>query len=87
MPIISFTDSALDEYNKLAITDKRSLKKVYSLIKSIQRDGALNGEGKPEALKGRKEYSRRIDEKNRLIYRIDENYNIIIVSCRGHYED
>lgn len=49
--------------------------------------GARWGTGKPESLKHRPGYSRRIDEQNRLVYDIDELQNIVIISCRGHYED
>lgn len=41
--------------------------------------------GKPEALKYRKGFSRRIDETNSLVYAIDENGVLWIISCRGHY--
>lgn len=40
-----------------------------------------------EALKKYPAYSRRIDEKNRLVYTIDELQNIKILSCKGHYEE
>lgn len=43
--------------------------------------------GKPEPLKYRAGYSRRIDEQNRLVYDIDSLENIVILSCRDHYED
>lgn len=46
----------------------------------------MQGIGKPEALKHRSGYSRRIDDANRLIYEIDELKIIKIVSCKGHYE-
>ena len=45
-------------------------KRINELIKDIERNGALNGIGKPEALKYRKGFSRRIDETNRLVYAI-----------------
>ena len=45
----------------------------YLYWQSIERNGALNGIGKPEALKYRKGFSRRIGETNRLVYAIDEN--------------
>lgn len=57
------------------------------LLKDIRVNGALEGTGKPEKLKYRPGYSRRIDEVNRLVYEIDELLNIKIISCRGHYED
>ena len=53
--------------------DKKTLKRINELIKDIERNGVLNGIGKPEALKYRKGFSRRIDETNRLVYAIDEN--------------
>ena len=46
---------------------KKTLKRINELIKDIERNGALNGIGEPEALKYRKGFSRRIDETNRLI--------------------
>lgn len=52
---------------------------------SISRDGAAFGEGKPEKLKVGQGYSRRFDEKNRMVTTTDEN-EIKIDSCYGHYE-
>jgi len=36
--------------------DKKTLKRINELIKDIQRNGFMKGIGKPEPLKGRKEY-------------------------------
>ena len=63
------------------------LKRINALLKDIRANGAQDGIGKPEKLKYRPGYSRRIDEADRLIYEIDELQNIKIISCRGHYED
>lgn len=57
------------------------------LLKDIRNNGTLEGIGRPERLKYRPGYSRRIDEKNRLVYEIDTLQNIKIISCRGHYEE
>jgi toxin YoeB len=85
---VTFTEDALNEYISWQSEDKKTLKRINELIRSIQRDGFMHGIGKPEALKGRKEYSRRIDDRgNRLTYVGDENQNLIILSCKGHYED
>ena len=65
--------------------DKKTLKRINELIKDIERNGALNEIGKPETLKYRKGFSRRIDQTNRLVYAIDENGVLWIISCRGHY--
>ncbi|HCT90848.1 MAG TPA: hypothetical protein DF613_05640 [Lachnospiraceae bacterium] len=37
--------------------------------------------------KYRKAWSRRIDKENRLIYDMDENGNLWIIACKGHYKD
>lgn len=52
-----------------------------------ERD-CYNGIGKPEPLKGNLSgwWSRRIDEANRIVYRI-ENGSIIIANCKGHYKN
>lgn len=47
------------------------------------------GIGKPELLRGSLTgfYSRRIDDKNRLVYSINEHGDIEIIQCKGHYGD
>ena len=80
-----WTDDGWADYLYLQSQDKKTLKRINELIKDIGRNGVLNGIGKPEALKYRKGFSRRIDETNRLVYAIDENGVLWIISCRGHY--
>lgn len=82
-----WSDRAWEEYLYWQMQDKKILKKVNALIKDIERNGALIGIGNPEQLKYRKAYSRRIDQTNRLVYDIDANKNLWIISCKGHYED
>ncbi|MCL1823278.1 MAG: Txe/YoeB family addiction module toxin [Oscillospiraceae bacterium] len=84
---VTFTEDGFKEYMNWQSEDKNTLVRINELIKSIQRDGFMKGIGKPEPLKGRKEYSRRIDDMNRLIYTGDKDRNLVIVSCKGHYED
>lgn len=86
MKLIWF-DKAWDDYLYWQMQDKRTLKRINELIKDIDRNGALTGIGKPEALKDNLQglFSRRIDEVNRLVYRISEDGVIEIVMCRGHY--
>ncbi len=82
-----FSDIAFEEYLYWQENKKIFFKKINALIKSIERDGALKGEGQPEKLKYLKDtYSRRIDKANRLVYQIVEN-TIVIKSCKGHYDD
>ena len=82
-----FTPTAWQQYTDWQLEDKKIVKRINELIKSIDRDGLSQGLGKPEPLKYRPGYSRRIDEANRLVYDIDELQNIKIISCRGHYEE
>ena len=83
----TFTGQGFSDYLCWQTQDKKTLKKINALLADIQRNGAMQGIGKPEPLKYRPGYSRRIDDKNRLVYEIDELQNIVILSCRGHYED
>lgn len=67
--------------------DKKLLKKANALLKDIER-GGYDGIGKPEPLKGNLSgyYSRRIDDYNRIVYKIENNI-IEIVQCGTHYHD
>ena len=71
------------------LQDKKTLKKINKLIFDIMRNGALGGKGKPELLKGDLSgyYSRRINEKDRLVYKIVNNDIVEIYSCKDHYSD
>jgi toxin YoeB len=82
----SWHDEAWDDYLHWQIQDKKTFKRINQLIKDIDR-APFDGIGKPEPLKHEYQgyWSRRIDEKNRLIYRV-ENNTIIIAQCRTHYE-
>ncbi|MCL1833831.1 MAG: Txe/YoeB family addiction module toxin [Leptospirales bacterium] len=82
-----WTDKAWSDYLYWQSQDKKTLNRINYLIKDIERNGN-DGIGKPEPLKGDFSgwWSRHIDEKNRLIYRI-ENDKITIVHCRTHYGD
>lgn len=85
---ILFTDTGWNQYTEWQGQDKKTIKRINQLLKSIDRDGAMQGIGKPELLKHNKSglYSRRIDEANRLVYEMSDN-QIIVKSCKGHYED
>ena len=82
-----FSDTGWEDYLYRETEDRKTLKKINELIKDISRNGN-DGIGKPEPLLGPLSgyWSRRINEKDRLIYRIDEE-NIYIISCRYHYND
>ena len=82
-----WSDLVWDEYLQWQMLDKKTLKKINALIKDIERNGLSEGIGKPEPLKYRKAWSRRIDHENRLVYNFDAQQNLLIISCKGHYED
>lgn len=85
MSNISFTTKAWEEYCYWQAQDKKTLKRINLLLADIQRNG-FAGIGKPEPLKENLSgyWSRRIDDTNRLVYRIN-NEHIEIVQCKGHY--
>lgn len=83
-----WSDDAWSDYLYWQQYDRKTLKRINLLIKDIERNGCVDGIGKPEALTGelQGEYSRRIDEKNRLVYHMEQG-RIYILQCRGHYND
>lgn len=85
---ITFAEDGWSEYLYWQTQDKKIVKKINQLLQSIERDGALQGIGKLESLKYGKSgsFSRRIDEENRLVYEVS-NDQIIVKSCKGHYND
>ena len=84
---IVFTPTAWQHYLEWQKEDKKIVKRINELIKSIDREGILQGIGKPESLKYRKVCSRRITEEHRLVYNVDSNNNLIIYTCKYHYEE
>ena len=84
-----FTEQAWSEYLYWHTQDKKTLKKINRLISDIMRNGAACGEGKPEPLKGNLSgyYSRRINQSDRLVYKVLPGNVVEIYSCLGHYED
>ena len=83
----NFEDIALEHLMSWMKTDKKIADKIYKLIQDIHRNGAGRGMRKPERLKHIDGWSRRIDQANRLVYDIEEDGNLHILSCKGHYED
>ncbi len=80
-------DNAWEDYLYWQKQDKKTLKRINDLLKDIDRNGYI-GLGKPEPLTGSLSgfWSRRIDSKNRIVYRILNN-QIEIAQCGSHYRD
>ena len=73
-----FTENGWADYTFWETEDRKTLKKINKLIEDICRNG---NEGNLAGY-----WSRRINDKDRLIYKIDEN-NVFILACRYHYSD
>ncbi len=82
-----FTDNGWKDYVYWETEDRKTLKRINTLIEDIARNGN-EGIGKPELLRNNLSgfWSRRINDKDRLIYKIEQD-NIYILSCRYHYSD
>ena len=81
-----FVDESWEDYLYWQKTNKKNLKRINDLLKSISRE-PFSGIGKPEPLKHKYKglWSRRIDGVHRLIYRVKDN-EIHIAKCRFHYD-
>ena len=81
-----FSRTAWNDFMEWVKEDRKLACKVDALLSDIERNGH-EGIGKPEALRHdfAGNWSRRITEKDRLIYRCDDN-NIYIAACKGHYD-
>jgi toxin YoeB len=85
MRSLKFTDEAWNDYLFWQGHETRILRRVNELLKVCQRT-PFEGIGKPEALKHKLSglWSRRIDDKNRLVYQVNDE-EILVISCRHHY--
>ena len=82
-----WSDIAWEDYLFWQTEDKKTLKKINSLIKDIDRNG-YNCKGKPEPLKGNLSgyWSVHINKKDRLVFKIEDG-ELFIAQCRTHYDD
>lgn len=82
-----WSDEAWEDYLYWQTQDKKTLKRINLLIQDIDRNG-YDGIGKPEPLKHEYQgfWSRRIDDTNRIVYRIEDG-QIQIAQCGSHYKD
>ena len=83
--MLTWTSKSWEDFTLLG--DNKTIRKVIKLIKDIKRNG-YTGIGKPEPLRGDFSgyWSRRINSKDRIVYKI-EGDDIIIVQCGTHYGD
>ena len=81
-------DDAWEDYHYGQTQDRKTLKRINKLIQDIERNGYNGGLGKTEPLSGNLSgfWSKRIDDKNRIVFRII-NGQIEIAQCGSHYRD
>ena len=86
MSRLTFTQQAWEEYLYWQQQDKKTTKRINMLLKDIDRS-PFEGIGEPEPLKHfGGAWSRRINEKDRLVYKIEDGQTVVL-QCRGHYSD
>lgn len=83
--ILSWAEKAWEDYLYWQQTDKKTLKRINTLLTEIKRQ-PFAGIGDPEPLKHHWSgyWSRRIDREHRLVYKVTE-HAIFIAQCRYHY--
>jgi len=83
----TWSDNAWEDYLYWQTQDRKTLKRINDLLRDIERD-PFGGIGKPEPLKHEWQgyWSRRINETDRLVYRVD-NDQLEVAACRSHYDD
>ena len=87
MYLISLTKDGLEDLSWYAKKNPQMLKKIFKHFAEMQKN-PIEGEGKVEKLKFdlSRKYSRRIDQKNRIVYEVAQ-HQIIVYSCKDHYDD
>ncbi len=82
---LAWTGEVWKDYTYWQTQDKKTLKRINKLISDVMTQ-PFTGIGKPEPLRENLSgfLSRRIDDTNRLVYAVDDDY-ITIISCRYHY--
>ncbi len=80
-----FSEHAWEDYLYWQKTDKKVISRVNKLIKETMRE-PFEGIGKPEPLKHNLAgyWSRRINEEDRMVYKVTEDA-LLIAQLRYHY--
>jgi toxin YoeB len=82
---IEFSSNAWSDFQYWQTQDKKTLKRILKLIEESART-PFEGTGKPEPLRENFSgcWSRRIDVKNRMVYRVKDD-RLQIIQLRYHY--
>ncbi|MBQ0085372.1 MAG: Txe/YoeB family addiction module toxin [Prevotella sp.] len=85
---VDFTEDAKRDVKLLRVKAPNAFKKLVKIITELEQH-PRTGTGQCEQLKHYKEetWSRRLDRRHRVIYRIyDEEVEVLVISAFGHYE-
>ena len=84
-----WSEEAWNDYLFWQTQDRKTLKRINLLIKDIERNGPATGIGHPEPLKDNLHgyFSRRINSKDRLVYKVNNDGQLLISQCRSHYDE
>jgi len=86
---VEFTAIARNEVARLEKSESQAFKKIEKLLKELV-EHPYTGTGKPKPLGGDRtgQWSRRITDKHRLVYTIeDEKLIVLVLSASSHYGD
>lgn len=85
MPDLLFLAEGWEDYLYWQTQDRKTLRRINALIRDIQRS-PFDGVGKPEPLRENRSgwWSRRIDDVNRIVYKVEAG-QVVIAQCRTHY--
>ena len=87
MRSLVFEGDTWSAYEKLREKDKKLHKNLCKILKEMLRGDPSSGIGKPEPLKHNLSglWSRRLSQKDRLVYKFDKDY-IYVFAIGGHYD-
>ena len=87
MRLLVFEGNTWAAYEMLRQKDRRLHQALCRLLKEMLRDDPAVGAGKPEALRHTLLglWSRRISQKDRVVYKYDDEY-VYIFAIGGHYD-
>ncbi len=86
---LHFSNEAIEGLAKLKKSEPIAFKKAQKLLEELMLH-PTSGTGKPKPLGGSRagQWSRRITDKHRLVYEIDENIvTVYVLTTYGHYDD
>lgn len=88
MRSLVFEGKTWEVYEELRQKDKKQHEQLCRILKEMLRNDPRTGLGKPEPLKHNLTglWSRRLSQKDRLIYRFDDQA-IFVFAIGGHYDD